>query len=354
MNALIEKITLRQPDDWHLHLRDGALMHSIIASTSRVFRRAVVMPNLSPPITSVEAAITYKKNIVEAIPKGHSFTPLMTIYLKEDLSPEVLEIGHDEGVFFAAKLYPAHSTTNSSEGVSDLNAIHSLLKTMESIGLPLLIHGEVTDSNVDIFDREAIFIERCLKPLLSRYPSLKIVLEHITTEQAVDFVESCSSNLAATITPHHLHINRNAMFDGGLRSDFYCLPVAKREKHRLALRRAAISGKPCFFLGTDSAPHVRTLKESACGCAGIFNASVALESYAEVFDEEGALDRLEGFSSVYGPKFYGLPINTKLIKLIRKTHVIPDFLEVRKHGKSIEKIIPFHAGQTLNWFVLNE
>ncbi|WP_320667815.1 dihydroorotase [Prochlorococcus sp. MIT 1307] len=346
-----EKITLVQPDDWHLHLRDGHILNAVLASTARVFRRAIIMPNLLPPVTTVEAAIKYRRRILAAIPEGISFTPLMTIYLTDDLSPDVIELGHKEGVFFGAKLYPANSTTNSADGVTDLQAITPLLETMERIGLPLLIHGEVTDPDVDIFDREAIFIEQKLIPLLSRHSSLKVVLEHITTEQAVQFVETCSSNLAATITPHHLHFNRNAMFDGGLRSDFYCLPVAKRERHRIALRKAATSGKSCFFLGTDSAPHLRSYKESSCGCAGIFNASVALESYAEVFDEEGVLDRLEAFSSIFGPDFYGLPINKNSITLEKRPRVVPDFLEVRKADNSVEKILQFHAGETLNWSI---
>jgi len=352
LNLSTEQITMRQPDDWHLHLREGPMMHAVVGLTARVFHRAVVMPNLQPPITSIDAAVNYRKHILSAVPEGIPFKPLMTIYLKDNLSPEVLECGHEQGIFFAAKLYPANSTTNSSEGVTDIKAISSLLETMERIGMPLLIHGEVTDSDIDIFDREEIFIERNLIPLLSRYPLLKVVLEHITTEQAVHFVETSTSNLAATITPHHLHINRNAMFTGGLRSDFYCLPVAKRERHRLALRRAVISGKPCFFLGTDSAPHSRSSKESSCGCAGIFNAPVALQSYAEVFDQEGRLDRLENFASVFGPKFYGLPVNSHSITLAKLPHVVPHFVEVKQANNLIEKILPFHAGETLGWSVL--
>ena len=352
LNLSNEQITIRQPDDWHLHLRDGAVLEAVVGSTTRVFRRAVVMPNLKPPITTVEAAVSYRKKILEATPEHISFTPLMTIYLTDHLSLRVLEDGYKGGVFFGAKLYPANSTTNSSEGVTELREIYHLLEKMESIGMPLLIHGEVTDLDIDIFDREAVFIERYLKPLISHFPLLKVVLEHITTEQAVQFVENSNSNIAATITPHHLHINRNAMFSGGLRSDFYCLPVAKRERHRLALRRAATSGKPCFFLGTDSAPHLRASKESSCGCAGIFNAPVALESYAEVFDQEGAMDRLEAFSSLYGPRFYGLTPNTNSIVLVKRPNVVPEFLEVRTRDNSVEKLIPFHAGETLSWSVL--
>ncbi len=354
LNPSQQKITIRQPDDWHVHLRDGSLLEAVVAQTARVFHRAVVMPNLQPPITSVESAIAYRENILAALPKGCLFTPLMTVYLTDVISPNVLEYGHSKGVFFAAKLYPANSTTNSFDGVTDIRHIEPLLDTMERIGLPLLIHGEVTDSKVDIFDREAIFIETILKPLLSRHPALRVVLEHITTEEAVQFVETSTSNLAATITPHHLHINRNAMFAGGLRSDFYCLPVAKRERHRIALRKAATSGKPCFFIGTDSAPHLRSSKESSCGCAGIFNAPIALESYAEVFDQEGALDRLEAFASEYGPAFYGLPRNTNSVTLVRVPQVVPSYFTVKNVDNSIEKLLPFHAGETLSWSVLVE
>ncbi len=349
LDSSFESITLRQPDDWHLHLRDGAVLAAVVGMTSRVFRRAIVMPNLSPPIKSVDAARTYRQRILDVVPKGDAFSPLMTAYLTDDLSPDELELGQREGVFTAAKLYPANSTTNSTEGVTDIRAIDSVLETMESIGLPLLVHGEVADPDVDIFDREAVFIDRYLIPLLNRFPELRVVLEHITTEQAVQFVESSLSPLAATITPHHLQINRNAMFAGGLRSDFYCLPVAKRERHRIALRRAATSGKPCFFLGTDSAPHVRGAKQSTCGCAGIFNAPCAIESYAEVFEEEGALQRLEAFASEFGPSFYGLPLNEKKITLKRNDCVVPSLIEVQNTDKCFEHILPYHSGETLRW-----
>ena len=346
-----ETLTLRQPDDWHVHLRDGEMLKAVIGCTARVFRRAIVMPNLRPPITDIEAAVNYRQRILAAIPPGVSFTPLMTAYLTDMLSPDVLEHGYNEGVFTAAKLYPANSTTNSAEGVTDLRAIDSLLETMERIGLPLLIHGEVVDPDIDVFDREQVFIERYLSPLLIRYPNLRVVLEHITTEQAVQFVENSNAQLAATITPHHLHINRNAIFSGGLRSDFYCLPVAKREHHRLALRRAATSGNPRFFLGTDSAPHLRIFKESSCGCAGIFNAPYALESYAEAFEEEGALDRLEAFSSEHGAAFYGFPLNTDSITLIKRPHVVPTFFDEQKASESVNQLVPFHAGEYLSWSV---
>ncbi len=326
------------------------MLSAVAKSTACVFRRAIVMPNLSPPITSIDQAVQYRQRILEAIPEGVLFTPLMTAYLTNNLSPKVLENGHREGVFTAAKLYPANSTTNSADGVTDLRVIDPLFETMERIGLPLLIHGEVIDPDVDIFDREMIFIERYLEPLLKRYPNLRVVLEHITTEHAVQFVETSGRKIAATITPHHLHINRNAIFEGGLRSDFYCLPIAKRENHRLALRKAATSGHPSFFLGTDSAPHERSAKENACGCAGIFNALHALESYVQVFDEEGALDRFEDFASNNGATFYGLPLNNKTLTLKREPHLVRDFVEVKnRQGVVEEQVVPFHAGEYLNW-----
>ena len=347
-----DRLTIRQPDDWHVHLRDGAMLEAVLMCTARIFGRAIVMPNLMPPLMTVEATIEYRRRILRSLPQDCGFTPLMTAYLSDGLHCDVLERGQREGVFTAAKLYPAHATTNSEAGVSDLHAIDSVLETMQRIGMPLLIHGEVTDPDVDIFDREAVFIERHLEPLLSRYPELRVVLEHITTEDAVQFVNSAGKNLAATITPHHLHINRNAIFLGGLRSDFYCLPVVKRERHRLALRRAATSGSPSFFLGTDSAPHPRGAKENACGCAGIFNAPYALESYAAVFEEEGALDRFESFASEFGPAFYGLPLNASTITLEKRAHRIPQHVAGPCLGASVEKLVPFHAGETLNWCVV--
>ncbi len=346
-----EKITLRQPDDWHLHLRDGDLLKAVIDPTARVFRRAVVMPNLESPITSIQRARDYEKRILSAIPEGLEFTPLMTVYLTDNLSADVLRRGKEECVFVAAKLYPANSTTHSSSGVTALENIYSLLETMEEIDLPLLIHGEVTDPKVDVFDREAVFIERHLDPLLKRFPALRVVLEHITTKNAVQYVEHSQSKLAATITPHHLHINRNAMFKDGLRSDFFCLPVAKREQHRIELRRAATSGRPCFFLGTDSAPHMRIFKETACGCAGIFNSLNAIESYAQVFEEEGALDRLEDFSSKFGPAFYQLPVNQNLITLVKRPHKVQSRFDLRIQENPLEYLVPFHAGETLNWLL---
>ena len=340
---MADQLTIAAPDDWHVHLRDGAMLDQVVGHTARQFRRAIVMPNLRPPVTSVDAAKAYRDRIQAACPEDLSFTPLMTAYLTDDIAPSELEVGFREGVFTAAKLYPANATTNSAAGVTDLLRIDSVLAAMARIGMPLLIHGEVTDSEIDIFDREAVFIERHLAPLRERHPELKVVLEHITTEQAVQFVASATSNLAATITPHHLHINRNAMFAGGLRSDFYCLPVAKRERHRLALRQAATSGDPRFFLGTDSAPHERASKESACGCAGIFNAPHALESYAEVFEQENAMDRLEGFASLHGPAFYNLPANGDSITLQRRDQLVPEL---------VNGLVPFHAGEILSWTVI--
>jgi dihydroorotase len=342
-------LTIRRPDDWHVHLRDGALLQAVAFDTARQFARAIVMPNLTPPITSVAAARAYRERIAAALPDRARFTPLLTAYLTDDSDPEEIGRGHAEGVFTACKLYPAHATTNSAAGVTDLARLTPVLETMERIGMPLLIHGEVTDSDIDIFDREAVFIERHLIPLVQRHPGLKVVLEHITTSDAADFVRAGGANLAATITPHHLHINRNAMFRGGLRPDFFCLPVAKRERHRLALRRAAVSGDPSFFLGTDSAPHLRHAKESACGCAGIFNAPYALESYAEVFDQEGALDRLEDFASEFGPRFYGLPANEERITLVREPRTVPPRLHRNDPGGAAIDLVPFHAGEVLHW-----
>jgi dihydroorotase len=342
--AEITTLTLRRPDDWHVHLRDGDIMRGVTAYTARQFARAIIMPNLSPPVITVAAAEAYRQRILDAVPEGVDFTPLMTAYLTNASEPEELARGFASGVFTAAKLYPANATTNSSHGVSDISAIRPVLERMQEIGMPLLIHGEVTDSDVDIFDREAVFIDRTLSGLVRDMPGLKIVFEHITTEDAVQFVEQSGANVAATITPQHLHINRNAMLVGGIRPHAYCLPVAKREKHRLALRKAATSGSAKYFLGTDSAPHEVSTKESACGCAGIFNAPFALESYAAVFDEEGALDRLEAFASENGPRFYGLPLNEGTVTLERAEVAVPALVDANGAG-----VVPFHAGETLYW-----
>jgi dihydroorotase len=336
------RLVIRRPDDWHVHLRDGDMLKAVAPFTARQFARAIVMPNLVPPVTSLEAAEAYRQRIRAAA--GPGFTPLMTCYLTDDLDPDEVRRGHEAGVWVAAKLYPAHATTNSAFGVTDVRNIHGVLETMERIGMPLLVHGEVADPAVDIFDREKVFIERVFAPLLRDFPGLKAVFEHITTAEAVDFVLSEGPNLAATVTPHHLHINRNALFAGGLRPHFYCLPVAKRETHRLAVRRAATSGSPKFFLGTDSAPHAIAAKESACGCAGIFNAPFTLESYAAAFEEEGALDRLEVFASEHGPLFYGLPLNEGTVTLERGAVEVPDRL-----AAAATHLVPFHAGETLRW-----
>ena len=337
-------LTIRRPDDWHVHLRDGAVMRSVVPYTANQFARAIVMPNLSPPVTSVETAAAYRDRILAAVPQGISFTPLITAYLTDATDGHELARGFAEGVFTAAKLYPAHATTGSAHGVTNVANIMPALEQMARIGMPLLIHGEVTDSHVDIFDREAVFIEQTLSKLVRNLPELRIVFEHITTADAVAFVDAGSDNIAATITPQHLHINRNAMFAGGIRPHAYCLPVAKREVHRLALRKAATSGSAKYFLGTDSAPHDKAAKESACGCAGIFNAPFAMESYAAVFDEEGALDRLEAFASENGPRFYRLPLNEDRVTLERVDTAVADLLEL--DGVSV---VPFHAGETLGW-----
>src|SRR6478609_8772607 len=334
------RLTIRRPDDWHVHLRDGDMLEAVAPWTARQFARAIVMPNLAPPIISVACAEAYRTRILAALPSGTDFTPLMTCYLIDRAEPAELVRGFESDAWVAAKLYPAHATTNSAYGVTDIRTLTPALEAMQRIGMPLLVHGEVTDAEVDIFDREAVFIERVLAGLVRDFPALKIVFEHITTAEAVAFVEGAGANVAATVTPHHLVINRNALFEGGLRPHAYCLPVAKRERHRLAVRRAATSGSPKFFLGTDSAPHTREAKESACGCAGIFNAPFALETYAAVFEEEGALDRFEAFASENGPLFYGLPLNEGTVTLERADTQVPD---------EIDGLVPFRAGETLGW-----
>ncbi|HMT41845.1 dihydroorotase [Sphingorhabdus sp.] len=344
----VTTLTIRRPDDWHVHLRDGEMLKGVLPYTARQFARAIVMPNLSPPVTTTEAGRAYRDRILAALPEGMAFEPLMTCYLTDTLSPEEVARGHAEGVFTAAKLYPAHATTGSAHGVTDVANIYPVLERMQAIGMPLLIHGEVTDHEVDIFDREAVFIERTLNHIVRDFPDLRIVFEHITTAEAVDFVTASGPNIGATITPQHLHINRNAMFVGGIRPHAYCLPVAKREKHRLALRKAAVWGNPKFFLGTDSAPHAVSAKESACGCAGIFNAPYAIESYATVFEEEGALEKLEGFASEFGPRFYGLPLNDEMVTLEQAPVEVP--LSVDANGTPVS---PFHAGETIGWKLLS-
>ena len=339
-----QRLIIRRPDDWHVHLRDGEMLKAVAPYTARQFVRAIVMPNLAPPVTTVAAAEAYRARILAAVPAEAGFTPLMTCYLTDNADPAELARGFEAGAWAAAKLYPAHATTNSAHGVTDIANLHPALETMQRIGMPLLVHGEVTDAEVDIFDREAVFIERTLAGLVRDFPALKIVFEHITTAEAVDFVEAAGPNVAATVTPQHLVINRNAMFAGGIRPHAYCLPVAKREAHRLAVRHAAVSGSPKFFLGTDSAPHAVEKKEAPCGCAGIFNAAYALESYATVFDAEGALDRFEAFASENGPNFYGLPLNEGTVTLERGTVEVPAALPAKGTA-----LVPFHAGETLPW-----
>ncbi|QZD87827.1 dihydroorotase [Qipengyuania psychrotolerans] len=341
---MTQTLTIRRPDDWHLHFRDGETMRAVVPYTARQFARAIVMPNLSPPVTTAALAAGYRDRITAAVPQGVDFTPLMTAYLTDETDADDLAAGFADGVLTAAKLYPAGATTNSAHGVTDVANIAGVLERMGEIGMPLCVHGEVTHADIDIFDREAVFIEQVLVPLVDRLPALKVIFEHITTRQAVEFVDAAGPNIAATITPQHLHINRNAILVGGIRPHMFCLPVAKREEHRLALRKAATSGSAKYFLGTDSAPHHRHDKESDCGCAGIFNAPFALESYITVFDEEDALDHFEAFASLNGPAFYGLPVNEGSVTLEKAPVNVPAHV----NGGAAE-IVPFHAGETLNW-----
>jgi len=339
-----ESLILRRPDDWHVHLRDGAMLRGVVDYTARQFGRAIVMPNLVPPVTTAAAAAAYRDRIMAALSPGAVFTPLMTCYLTDDADPDEIERGFASGAWAACKLYPAHATTNAHHGVTDIRHIYPALERMEKIGMPLLLHGEVTDHDIDIFDREAVFIERIFTKVMADFPGLRAVFEHITTADAVAFVEGAGDNVAATITAHHLRINRNAMFDGGMRPHAYCLPVAKRENHRLELRRAATSGSPKFFLGTDSAPHLVGEKESACGCAGIFSAPYAIESYALTFEEDNALDRLEGFASIHGPQFYRMPLNETRIRLERVPFPVIDRVDTPEGP-----VVPFHADEILPW-----
>lgn len=343
----LPRLTLRRPDDWHLHLRTGAMLQAVLPFSARQLGRAIVMPNLVPPVTDRARATVYRDEILAALPPGSTFQPLMTAYLTDDSDAEEIAAGWREGLLRAVKLYPAHATTNSAHGVTDLALVAPVLDRMAEIGMPLLVHGEVTDPAVDIFDREAVFIERVLLPLMARHPTLKIVLEHATTREAVDVVRAHGpgGRLACTITAHHLMINRSSIFAGGIRPHLYCLPIAKRECHRLALRAAATSGEPWFFLGTDSAPHPTTAKESGCGCAGIFTAAAAIELYAQVFDEEGALDRLEAFASLNGPRFHGLEPNADTITLVRDGWTVPGLIDA---GGS-NAVLPFRAGERLDW-----
>lgn len=341
---MTDRITIRRPDDWHLHFRDEDIMRDVVPYTARQFARAIVMPNLSPPVTTTAMGAAYRDRILAAVPEGVDFTPLMTCYLTDDTDPDDLARGAREGVFTAAKLYPANATTNSAHGVSDVSKLYPVFERMEREDIVLCIHGEVVEDEIDIFDREAEFIERHLNAIVRDFPMLRVAFEHITTLEAVEFVTEARNRVAATITPQHLHINRNAMLVGGIRPHAYCLPVAKREMHRLALRKAATSGSHRFFLGTDSAPHLRSAKETACGCAGIFNAPHALESYLTVFDQEGRLEHFEGFASLHGPSFYNLPVNEETVTLERVNVEVPAALPIFD-----EEIVPFHAGETIGW-----
>ena len=340
------ELRIVRPDDWHVHLRDGALMRGVLQHTARQFGRAIVMPNLKPPVTTTAQALDYRKQILEALPPGSQFEPLMTLYLTDRTTADEIIRACDSGVVHAVKLYPAGATTNSAAGVTDLRHCMPALEAMQRVGMPLLVHGEVTDAEIDIFDREAVFIERILAPLRRALPQLKTVFEHITTREAAQYVAAADGPIAATITAHHLLYNRNALFTGGIRPHYYCLPVLKREVHRQALVAAATSGSPRFFLGTDSAPHARGSKEHACGCAGCYTALHAMELYATAFDQAGALDRLEGFASLHGPDFYGLPRNAGHITLRRQTWRIPEALTI-----DATEVVPLDAGTTLEWML---
>ncbi len=344
-------LTLTRPDDWHVHLRDGFALQVVLPHTARQFARAIVMPNLQPPVTTVALAGAYRQRILSALPQGMSFTPLMTLYLTDNTPPDEIRRAVDSGFVHAVKLYPAGATTHSDAGVTDLAKCAAALAEMEKVGLPLLVHGEVTDPAVDIFDREAVFIERVLTPMLSRYPGLRVVMEHITTADAAASVASAPENVAATITAHHLLYNRNAIFQGGVRPHWYCLPVLKRETHRQALIRAATCGSPKFFLGTDSAPHARSAKEAACGCAGCYTGGQALELYAEAFEQAGALENLEAFAAFHGADFYRLPRNRERVVLRRQAQRVPEFYA---YGEN-DALVPLRAGENLTWsFVAND
>jgi len=340
----MQRITITRPDDWHLHLRDGEHMRAVLPDTVRRFARAIVMPNLRPPVTTTAAALEYRDRILAALPKGTHFEPLMTLYLTDRTRPEEIAVAKASGAVHAVKYYPAGATTNSDSGVTDLSNCHPVFEAMAKHGMPLLVHGEVTDAKVDVFDRERVFVERVLAPLTVRFPALRVVVEHITTREAAQFVSAAPGNIAATITAHHLLLNRNALFQGGVRPHHYCLPIIKRERHREALVAAAVSGNRKFFLGTDSAPHARHTKETGCGCAGIYTAHAGIELYAEAFDQAGALDKLENFASVYGAEFYGLPRNAGTIALDRTDVEVPG--ELVFGG---DALVPFRAGETVRW-----
>jgi dihydroorotase len=343
----MDKITITRPDDWHLHLRDGDALKAVLPDTANRFGRAIVMPNLRPPVTTTALAAEYRQRILDALPAGANFEPLMTLYLTDNTSAAEITRAKASGFVHGVKLYPAGATTNSDSGVSSLDACGEVLEAMQESGMPLLVHAEVTDLDVDVFDRERVFIDRHMQPLLTKYPGLKVVFEHITTKDAAEFVVSAPSNVAATITPHHLLMNRNAMFTGGIRPHHYCLPILKREEHRLALVSAATSGNPKFFLGTDSAPHAKSSKEAACGCAGMYSAHAGIELYAEAFEAAGALDKLESFASFYGADFYGLPRNTDQITLLKTAWNVPESITF-----AADILVPLRAGQSIAWKML--
>ncbi|MFM1911692.1 MAG: hypothetical protein RJB18_1083 [Pseudomonadota bacterium] len=340
----MDKITITRPDDWHLHLRDGDALKAVLPDTAHRFARAIVMPNLRPPVTTTALAAEYRQRILDALPAGANFEPLMTLYLTDNTSAAEIAKAKASGFVHGVKLYPAGATTNSDSGVTSLDACAEALEAMQECGMPLLVHAEVTDADVDVFDRERVFIDRHMKPLLAKYPALKVVFEHITTKDAAEFVASAPSNVAATITPHHLLMNRNAMFTGGIRPHHYCLPILKREEHRLALVKAATSGIPKFFLGTDSAPHAKSAKEAACGCAGMYSAHAGIELYAEVFETASALDKLEAFASFYGADFYGLPRNKDQISLVKEAWSVPESITFAG-----DVLVPLRAGQPVAW-----
>ncbi len=344
IKPIMNTITITRPDDWHLHLRDDALMASVLPDTARQFARAIIMPNLRPPVTSTEQAQAYRERILAALPHGMNFEPLMTLYLTDKTTADEIKKAKASGIVHAVKLYPAGATTNSDAGVTDIRKTYPALEAMQACGMPLLVHGEVTSPDIDIFDREAVFIERVLQPLLKDLPELRVVFEHITTKNAAEFVAAAPDNIAATITAHHLLYNRNAMLVGGIRPHYYCLPVLKRELHREALVRAATSGSPKFFLGTDSAPHAQHTKENACGCAGCYTAHAAIEFYAEAFDAAGALDKLEGFASFYGADYYGLPRNTATVSLRKEAWQVPETVGFGEH-----QLVPLRAGESVQW-----
>src|SRR5262245_56660714 len=340
----MERLTILRPDDWHLHLRDGASLAAVVADSARRFGRAIVMPNLVPPIRSTREALAYRERILSALPPRARFDPLMTLYLTDDTPPEEITTAKESGRVHAVKLYPAGATTHSDAGVTRISRCFRALERMADVGMPLLLHGEVTDPAIDVFDRESAFVEEVLGPLVDRFPGLKVVLEHITTREAAQFVELTGPNIAATITAHHLLMNRNSLFLGGVRPHHYCLPVLKREEHREALVEAATSGNPKFFLGTDSAPHPQKAKETDCGCAGIYTAHAALELYAAAFEEAGSLDKLQGFAAEFGARFYGLPLNEGTVTLLREDWKVPETLPF-----GAERLVPLRAGETLPW-----